>query len=510
MISTIKNNIHLLRYEKNHDDLFEGCWPINKGVSINSYCLTGSKKRVLIDYVEAGADFDNDLASQGLKLEDFDILVLNHMEPDHTGALSTLFSRNPDILVYATRLGATETESLYGYKNVHVITNGEELDIGGMTLVFYATPNIHWPDTMMTYLKEEGILFSCDAFGAFGAYQSVYDDELTDSEWALLKPETERYYANIVASFSSFVLRGINALSGLDIRTICPSHGIVWRKDPLYVVNWYARLAGYAQGEREKEITILVSSMYGNTLSYVAALERMAKDAGITMMPSRLIRLEGKYHFLTERYDRTGGKKVHVQTLAAMDPEADSYEDMFEVCRRLDLPAYEQSELFRRMVFNIMGGNVDDHAKNFSFTMDENGEWHISPAYDMIFTVNPEGNFYENEHSLSIVGKVDGITEEDLVRFAKQNGIKNAHRIIEEVCQAITRFHDYASKYFVDDYWKDRVEQILSGLLPTAFRDGMCHCQPTVVAPYITEDGFKVSDVRVEENSRMISGLRPA
>ena len=228
----------------------------------------------------------------------------------------------------------------------------------------------------------------------------------------------------------------------------------------------------------------------------------MAKDAGITMMPSRLIRLEGKYHFLTERYDRTGGKKVHVQTLAAMDPEADSYEDMFEVCRRLDLPAYEQSELFRRMVFNIMGGNVDDHAKNFSFTMDENGEWHISPAYDMIFTVNPEGNFYENEHSLSIVGKVDGITEEDLVRFAKQNGIKNAHRIIEEVCQAITRFHDYASKYFVDDYWKDRVEQILSGLLPTAFRDGMCHCQPTVVAPYITEDGFKVSDVRVEENSR--------
>lgn len=236
----------------------------------------------------------------------------------------------------------------------------------------------------------------------------------------------------------------------------------------------------------------------------------MAKDAGITTMPSRLIRLEGKYHFLTERYDRIGGKKVHVQTLAAMDPEADSYEDMFEVCRKLELPAHEQSELFRRMVFNVLEGNVDDHAKNLSFTMDENGEWHISPAYDMIFTVNPEGNFYENEHSLSIVGKVDGITEEDFVRFAKQNGIKNAHRIIEEVCQAITRFHDYASKYFVDDYWKDRVEQILSGLLPTAFRDGMRHCQPTVVEPYITEDGFKVSDVRVEENSRMISGLRPA
>ena len=288
MLSTIKDNVHLLRYGKNHDDLFEGCWPINKGVSINSYCLIGGSRKVLVDYVEAGASFDDDLAQLGLRLEDIDVLVLNHMEPDHTGALSTLFARNPGIEVYATRLGATETQTLYGHDNVHVITNGEELDIGGMTLVFYATPNIHWPDTMMTFLKEDGILFSCDAFGAFGAYQSVYDDELTESEWALLKTETERYYANIVASFSSFVLRGISALSSLPIKTICPSHGLVWRKDPGHVVQWYAKMAGYAAGEREKEITILVSSMYGNTLSYVSALERMAKDAGIVTHTVRI------------------------------------------------------------------------------------------------------------------------------------------------------------------------------------------------------------------------------
>ena len=288
MLSTIKDNVHLLRYGKNHDDLFEGCWPINKGVSINSYCLIGSSRKVLIDYVESGASFDDDLARLGLRLEDIDVLVLNHMEPDHTGALSTLFARNPDIEVYATRLGATETETLYGHGNVHVITNGEELDIGGMTLVFYATPNIHWPDTMMTFLKEDGILFSCDAFGAFGAYQSVYDDELTESEWALLRTETERYYANIVTSFSSFVLRGIGALASLPIKTICPSHGLVWRKDPGHVVNWYSRMAGYAAGQREKEITILVSSMYGNTLSYVAALERMAKDAGVVTHTVRI------------------------------------------------------------------------------------------------------------------------------------------------------------------------------------------------------------------------------
>lgn len=284
----INDKVALFRYEKNRDDLFEGYWPITRGVSINSYCVLGNEKKVLIDYVEAGASFDDDLASLSLRLEDIDILVLNHMEPDHTGALCTLFSRCPNIQVYATRLGAAETKTLYGYENVHVISNGEELDVGGATLVFYATPNIHWPDTMMTFYKEEGVLFSCDAFGAFGAYQSVFDDELTSSEKEMLKTETERYYANIVASFSQFVLRGINALASLPVKTICPSHGIVWRDDPLYVVNWYSKLASYEKGKREKEITILISSMYGNTLSYIPELVQIAKEKGITVHTVRI------------------------------------------------------------------------------------------------------------------------------------------------------------------------------------------------------------------------------
>ena len=288
MKAVINENVTLFRYEKSHDDLFEGCWPIRDGVSINAYCVCGTEKKVLIDYTESGASFDSDLADMGLRLEDIDILVLNHMEPDHTGALNVLFTRCPNIEVYATRLGATETETLYGHKNVHVITNGEELNIGGKTLVFYATPNIHWPDTMMTYIKEDGILFSCDAFGAFGSYQSVFDDELTEKEWALLKPETERYYASIVASFSPFVLRGIKALSALDIKTICPSHGIVWRKDPGYVVAWYQKLATYPAGPREKEITILISSMYGNTLSYISNLVQIAKKEGIVVNTARI------------------------------------------------------------------------------------------------------------------------------------------------------------------------------------------------------------------------------
>ena len=157
------------------------------------------------------------------------------------------------------------------------------------------------------------------------------------------------------------------------------------------------------------------------------------KPGLLTMMPSRLIQIEGKHHFLTERYDRINGEKIHTQTLAAMNPDATSYEDLFEVCRKLSIPASEQSELYRRMVFNVMGGNVDDHIKNFSFLMERNGTWHITPAYDMMFTTNLDGAAYENVHSMSIAGKNSDITEDDLLQFARQNGIKNAKKIIEKV-----------------------------------------------------------------------------
>ena len=228
----------------------------------------------------------------------------------------------------------------------------------------------------------------------------------------------------------------------------------------------------------------------------------MAKEAGITMMPSRLIQIEGKHHFLTERYDRVNGEKIHTQTLAAMNPDATSYEDLFEVCRKLNIPANEQSELYRRTVFNVMGGNVDDHIKNFSFLMEKNGTWHITPAYDMTFTTNLDGAAYENTHSMSISGKDDGITEDDLLLFAKLNGIKNAKKIIEEVSFTISHFYNYATNYQVDDYWKDRIEQHLSGLVLPNIGKTMKHYLPTIVEPYEAEKGFLITEIDIIENTR--------
>ena len=187
----------------------------------------------------------------------------------------------------------------------------------------------------------------------------------------------------------------------------------------------------------------------------------MATAAGINMMPSRLIEIDGCQHFLTQRFDREDGRKVHIQTLAAMNPLADSYEDLFAVCRQLRLPAHEITEQYRRMVFNILSGNVDDHTKNFSFMMREDGIWHITPAYDLTFSIDINAPAYINKHSLTVGGKNDGITTSDLLEFAKSNGIKSAEKIISEVNSSISHFADYAQAAGIDEKWINKISSCI-------------------------------------------------
>ncbi len=186
----------------------------------------------------------------------------------------------------------------------------------------------------------------------------------------------------------------------------------------------------------------------------------MAKDAGINMMPSSLVDIEGTQNFLTRRFDRLNGEKLHTQTLAAMSSMADTYEDLFVVGRKLGLSADEQNQQYRRMVFNILAENVDDHTKNFSFVMNANGEWHISPAYDLVFSVDPDSHFYR-DHELSVLGKRRHFSRRDLLTFAQRQDIKNASHIIDEVVQAVDNFSSYAEKASIDDFWIDKIERVL-------------------------------------------------
>ena len=185
----------------------------------------------------------------------------------------------------------------------------------------------------------------------------------------------------------------------------------------------------------------------------------MAKDAGLHMMPSRLVEGERVAHFLTERFDRRGGKKVHVQTLAAMNPAADSYESLFDTACRIGILPAGLKQLFLLTVMNVIGGNVDDHNKNFSFLMNDDGVWHIAPAYDFTFSVDPSAPGYVNRHSMTVCNRNSDISRGDLLELAKRYNIKGADALIEKAVGVVSRYEDYARQAGVDGYWLQKIKE---------------------------------------------------
>ncbi|MDK2859558.1 MAG: hypothetical protein PWP25_744 [Sphaerochaeta sp.] len=298
-------------------NLFEGIWPIPDGVMLNSYVVEGSEKRVLVDLVK---DWDGALEAVGDQLEslslgegDLDYIIINHMEPDHTGAMVEIVNHYPNVEILCSAKAVPLIKHFYKIeKNVRAVSDGETLDLGGKTLKFFMTPNIHWPETMMTFLQEDEILFSCDAFGSFGRYEYCFDDELSAEEKEKLASETERYYANIVSSFSPFVIKGIAKLDGLSIKMVAPSHGVVWRSEPEKIIERYRTLASYMQGPREKEVTVVWSSMYGNTQALLSSIVDGLKSEGI---PVHVLRVPQTHEsFVLEKVWRSEGLVIGMPT----------------------------------------------------------------------------------------------------------------------------------------------------------------------------------------------------
>ncbi len=172
---------------------------------------------------------------------------------------------------------------------------------------------------------------------------------------------------------------------------------------------------------------------------------RLVKECGIEMSDCSLIEENGRAHFLTKRFDRQNGEKIHMQTLCDIahydyrNPRSYSYEQAFNVMRALRLPYSQAQEMYRRMVFNVVIRNQDDHTKNISFLMDRQGKWTLSPAYDMVFAYNPKGG-WTAQHQMSINGKFDDITRQDLLEFAKRNNIKEATEIIDRIAEVSSRW----------------------------------------------------------------------
>ena len=172
----------------------------------------------------------------------------------------------------------------------------------------------------------------------------------------------------------------------------------------------------------------------------------MASDAGIKMMPSSLKQYGDISHFLTERFDRKGNKKIHTQTLAAIKPFSDSYEDAFSAMRELNCSYSDFEQLYRIMVFNILSGNVDDHNKNISFLMDDYGKWSLAPAYDITYCLDSNNSKLYNRHELTIQGKAYDITINDLLAIGEKNDIRNCSQIIDEIKETISNIDLYAKK----------------------------------------------------------------
>ncbi len=225
----------------------------------------------------------------------------------------------------------------------------------------------------------------------------------------------------------------------------------------------------------------------------------MAVAAGIVMEECRMLPVEGINHFLTKRFDRAKGKKIHMQTLAAMNPEARSYEDLVATCRELSISESEIEQLFCRIVFNVMTNNTDDHNKNFAFLLEENGKWRLAPAYDMTFIFNINGTGPNIERRLSIGGKTSEITKVDLLDFAKQNDIKNANAMITRVADAIKNFDRYADENGITQPWRSIIQKTLTENLTTF---GCLDKEDDANSSFIDTYGRTIDNLSLSVNSK--------
>jgi len=281
----IANGIHMLTMNV-EDILFEGIWEIANGVTLNSYIVQGDKTAIIDGVIGwdgiPEALYEN-LKKIGVDTKNIDYLIVNHMEPDHSGWISNFRKIKDDFTVVCTEKAARMVSSFYGEDKIRIVKEGDILDLGnGKVLSFHPVSNVHWPDTMYTYERGTKTLFSCDMFGVFGKMEDhCFDDELTPEETDFFEFEGIRYYSNVMATFTPSLRKAIEKAKSLDINAIAPGHGPVYRKNPQKIIDDYYRFSLYADGAGKNEVTILWGSMYGMTAKAVEFVEGILQREGI-------------------------------------------------------------------------------------------------------------------------------------------------------------------------------------------------------------------------------------
>ncbi len=274
----LTESVHWIGVNDRKTRLFENLWPLENGIAYNSY-LIDDDKVALIDTVEhsSAEEYIDKIQSIIGSERKVDYLVVNHMEPDHSGAIRALVNQYPEIRIVGNQKTFKILSAYYGLESNHYgVKKEEEIDLGHHTLKFIMTPWVHWPETMMTYEKTQKILFSGDAFGSFGSLDGgIFDDEIN---FDFYREEMRRYFSNIVGKYSNMVQKAFKKLEGIDINIVAATHGPVWRHDPNRVLSLYDQ---WSRFESEKGVVLIFGSMYGNTEKMADYIARRIAEKGI-------------------------------------------------------------------------------------------------------------------------------------------------------------------------------------------------------------------------------------
>ncbi|MCP4366108.1 MAG: FprA family A-type flavoprotein [Planctomycetes bacterium] len=277
--------------------LFDSFMSLPYGTTYNAYLVTGGEKTALIDTV--GSDFTEILTkkvSESVKVEDIDYVVMNHAEPDHGGSIPKILSIAKNAKLVASKKGVDVAKLFYDVpeERMMAVEDGSKIELGGKTLRFISAPWLHWPETMFTYCEEDGVLFTCDFFGAHMATDNLYEDEVGD----LVLSEARRYYAEIMMIFMNPLRKALDKVAELDLKIIGPSHGPVYR-EPHRIVDAYEK---WARGPLEQRAIVIYVSMYGSTAILEKTIVAALKDEGVDAVAHNMVKSDIS-HIVTDLVD---------------------------------------------------------------------------------------------------------------------------------------------------------------------------------------------------------------
>ena len=339
-ISKVAPDIYYIGVDDHTIDLFESQYPVPDGISYNSYVVKSDKIAVVDTTDNRTADEWLDNLRSVLNGKTPDYLVIEHLEPDHSSLIQTFAELYPESKLVMTAKAATMLpnylEPMLPQERIIQVKEGDTLDLGQVTMQFYMTPMVHWPEVMMIYVPEEKLLFSADAFGTFATYGTPA------AEW---KKEARRYYINIVGKYGTQVQAALKKLSGLDITTICPLHGPVLRENIADALASYDIWSSYK--EEKDGIFIACASIHGNTLEAA--------------------------RYLAEALGKLGVEKVHLTDLTR-EPVSVAVADAFRYPKAIFCASSYDAGLFTPMHTFLHTLSIKGYS-NKKVALVENGSW---------------------------------------------------------------------------------------------------------------------------------------